>query len=510
MLRYLMNNSIFVVAALLTLTCNHAFGLFPEIFAPSEERPCGDLQSTTIPERPPVTFSEVLPVIDLDGDGRITEADVNETITLASERRRPGQFVGVDLSDHQSVDLRSPILIKSGVLLFSNRTVSNKFTRLSQNQTSFTSRGRGTPPLIEFEEGARWVGLSGFHIRSGYSRVMSMVQVSRGVQGARIYNNLIVDEYGEGRREESGNLDGTPAIGILDSTRDIVIDSNTFQHVTFAVKSTRALTRNVTISRNKIYNWRAKAIWFAGAVVNGVDRSAADLTIVQNYIAPPKLLGGIRQPINISSLDDLSKQTGVPRPVSSVRRSVVQFNKVLGPGLAHEAELGPDGQRSNTGGTADMISFHNAIDFLVDSNCLFKGGEVGINASLGSRDGIISNNLVVESDLSSINIGIGDETKIAPRDIIVTGNTVIDAGRDRANENTRPSQRHHISGIHLENTSDIEVTRNFIASNDDATHSPPIPFYGIAVRRGSRVRILNDNRFRLPSGIIPVGNPASE
>lgn len=488
------------VAAFLSVILNSSYAITPPIFPQIDERPCGDLQTNPIPDRPEINFSEVLSVVDRNNDGRITDTDINETITIAASRRRSDQFVGVDLSAHELAVLTAPLTIKSGVFLFSNYSNSQRLTRLSQNPNSFASSRRTISPLIEFEEGAKLVGLSGFHIRSGYSRVSSIVQVSKRVQGVRIYNNLFVDEYGEGRREESGNLDGTPAVDIQDLTRDVVVDSNTFQHVTFAVKSRLAWSRNVIISRNNVHNWRAKAFWFSGGVIDGTDHAALELSILQNSIAPPKLNGGIRQPINVSTLDE----------TSSARKTTIQFNKVIGLGIAHIAEFDPNGIKINSGGTADMISVHNTDEFLIDSNCVYKGGEVGINASLGARRGIISNNLVVQSDLAGINIGIGQEDKPQPSNILVKNNVVIDAGRDRANEHTRANQRHHIAGIHVENASGITISENLITSTDSGTSAPPKPYFGISIRRGTRVSIPDDNRFRLPAGIIPVGNPASD
>lgn len=84
------------------------------------------------------------------------------------------------------------------------------------------------------------------------------------------------------------------------------------------------------------------------------------------------------------------------------------------------------------GASGDVIACRSLDGFIVADNILRNPGEYGITAVHGSRNGQIRDNLIVDADGSGIICGTPQNSPVT--NIAVTGNTIINAGRNRAGD----------------------------------------------------------------------------
>lgn len=84
------------------------------------------------------------------------------------------------------------------------------------------------------------------------------------------------------------------------------------------------------------------------------------------------------------------------------------------------------------GGSGDVIACRSLDGFVVANNILRNPGEYGITAVHGARNGQIRDNLIVDADGSGIICGTPQNSAVT--NIAVSGNTIINAGRNRAGD----------------------------------------------------------------------------
>lgn len=150
------------------------------------------------------------------------------------------------------------------------------------------------------------------------------------------------------------------------------------------------------------------------------------------------------------------------------RNVFITGNYFIGPDVAF-SDLG--GEAEANGGSGDMIACRGIDGFVVANNILRQTGEFGITAIHGSRNGVITGNIITDADASAIVVGSPEFRTV--HNINVHHNTIVRSGLDRADELGRVAR----AGVRFWNAANCAFSDNLLEGferNGLYIHSPPV------------------------------------
>lgn len=201
---------------------------------------------------------------------------------------------------------------------------------------------------------------------------------------------------------------------------------------------------------NLFYDYGGRGMYF---VDDGVTQNLR-IKIRRNTFKTP-LAGEIKQPLAFAYNTVGSADV------------IIEENISIGPDLPHISAS----PTSNTG-TSDNLSLHKVNGFAMRNNYVRGAGELGLNASQGCTNGIITGNYCESCDTGGIGVGANSGDDVV--NVLVAGNECYNCARDQ-NEDHGDT----LAGIGLDKTDHVTVTGNKIHSDitSPAGEQMPLAFY---------------------------------
>lgn len=308
---------------------------------------------------------------------------------------------------------------------------------------------------------------SGIHSTKIYSNgrtKRATIHVAAETYGCSVFDNVV-----------DGGVLTNVGPSLLDVDKDVSnleVDGNTFRSGVTAISLRKSGLVGIKIHHNLFQDWYDRVIYVTNL---SYDKPATDISIFCNRMEAPNEIGIVRQPIAFQSISPGNAR---------IQRVTIHHNWLTGNGepyvvgplsrFSSDEEIERYGQTNKyrllNGATADMISLHDVADFDIVANHVQHGGEVGINVSRGNCMGRVRGNYVLRTDTVGINIGtpLADEdiaNPLRPTGIEVFNNTIVEAGRDRAEEVDYDEQWWARSGIAVTSASFVSLRHNNVIEN---------------------------------------------
>lgn len=258
-----------------------------------------------------------------------------------------------------------------------------------------------------------------------------------------------------------------------------------FANVGISIDSLEAskTVRNVRIVNCKFTDNENQAIYLLGVTENVSIKSCVfeRVNSAKNMIYCYNIRGANRN--LIIEGNKILKPTAYPIRVKGGEKVIIKKNRIEG-----IEEYYTD---DSTGGTTDMISLDNCIDFVIEGNNCFRSGDMGITIENNSEKGVIKGNVISYCDACAIIIENSKHISVVSN--IIYNNNKNYSGRTL----TYPS------GISIVDSVDIITSLNRCFDDQDVKTQE----YGIREFGTSDYNIITNNNCRgnATGGIATVG-----
>jgi len=259
---------------------------------------------------------------------------------------------------------------------------------------------------------------------------------------------------------------------VVSGSTDVEVDASLFVGCATAVQVSGTNAR-IRVTGNQILEWSQRGIYVIGDASN----KSSDVLIARNRITDLMPGGSSRYPIRVQGGDDdLFRHTDVQ----------VLDNFVQGPGTSYNDPTVP--------GTADQLSFARVRGLIVANNTSLDGGDAGMTIESQCEDVTVNGNLIKRSDSAGLYLGANSSTFV--RRVACTGNTIIDAGQNRAGD------RLTLTAINAGKLSYSAISGNVLGNSSGSTPTQ----YGVVFNNCSNVTVGPNTNASLGTALYSVGS----